>query len=136
MICEIHNEQSGYKLRFERHRQDIQGNIFTLLQGFKCRWNDRRLYVPKGFMSDGASVPRIFWGLVFPADDLRALRAAFAHDYIYRHHPAGWTRAEADRLFYDIMVRDGVPVFKAWIAYQAVRLCGWYAWQSMGGVAA
>lgn len=136
MDCAIHNEQGNYTLLFRRHKEDAQGNIFTLLSGFKCRWHDRRIYVPKGFQSDGASVPRIFWWLVFPAEDLTALRAAFLHDFIYRTHPAGWTRAEADRLFYDIMIRDGVPAWKAWIAYQAVRACGWYAWQTMGGAAA
>ena len=55
MVCEIHNEHGKYSLRFEKHREDEQGNIFTLLRGFECRWNDRCMSARNGW-NDAASV--------------------------------------------------------------------------------
>ncbi|MBR1951470.1 MAG: DUF1353 domain-containing protein [Lentisphaeria bacterium] len=122
-------------MKVEIHKEDEMGNVFTLEERLQVRWNGRRLRVPKGFRSDGASVPRIFWRLVFPSSDTKALRAAFCHDFIYRTHPAGWTKEEADQMFYDILVRDGVPRWRAWIAYQGVKWFGGWAWRDMGGAA-
>jgi len=112
-------------VRVEVHRADDRGNVYTLLEDL--RWGN--ITVPAGFESDGASVPRFFWRLVFPPGDADALRAAILHDYIYREHPAGWTRADADRLFYMILVADGVPKFRALLAYWGVRLFGWRSWE-------
>lgn len=120
----------------EIHQEDNMGNVFTLRQPLEIEWQGRQLTVPAGFKSDGASVPRMFWRLVFPSSDTKALRAAFAHDYIYRTHPAGWTKADADKLFYDFLVQDGIPKWRAWLAYKAVDWFGRCAWYSMGGAAA
>lgn len=117
----------------EIHKEDEMGNVFTLKEDVKISWKERRLSVPAGFKSDGASVPRIFWRLVFPSSDTTALRAAFAHDYIYRTHPEGWTKEEADQMFYDLLVNDGVPKWRAWMAYKAVDWFGQSAWND-GGV--
>lgn len=120
----------------EVHEEDEMGNVYTLQEGIKIRWNGKRLYVPKGFESDGASVPRIFWRLVFPPGDSTALRAAFLHDYIYRNHPEGWTKEDADQMFYDVLLRDGMPKWRAYIAYTGVKLFGGFSWRKMGGAAA
>ena len=88
--------------------------------------------VPCGFQSDGASVPRAFWRLIFPKGDEKALRAAIIHDWIYRTHPAGWTKAEADKLFYELLKADGVPTWRAWLAYQGVKWFGHIAWNTRG----
>ena len=39
--------------------------------------------VPKGFVSDGASIPKMFWGLIAPCIDGRTIRAAIIHDWLY-----------------------------------------------------
>ena len=54
------------------HEEDERGNIFTLLRPLPVCG----LIVPVGFESDGASVPRLLWGVVFPRDDRQALCAA------------------------------------------------------------
>ena len=110
------------------HRSDDMGNVYTLKEPLYYR----ELTVPVGFRSDGASVPRFFWRLVFPPGDVQAMRAAFLHDFIYRTHPAGWTRAKADDLFYDVLVADGVPKWRAWMAWAGVRLGGGSAWNAGG----
>lgn len=117
------------------HREDALGNVYTLKEpeGLTVIWKGKTLHVPHGFKSDGASVPRIFWRSVFPPGDTKAMRAAMAHDYIYRNHPEGWTKAEADEMFYDILVADGVGKFRAWKAYKGVDWFGGYAWRTRGG---
>lgn len=118
------------------HEEDERGNVCTLQNrwGLTIEWNGERVCVPRGFESDGASVPRMFWRLVFPTIDPKALRAAIAHDYIYRTHPEGWTKEEADDMFYDLLVEDGVPKWRAWLAYKAVDLFGGWSWNEGEGV--
>lgn len=111
------------------HNVDEWGNVFTLIEPITLYWHGRELTVPSGFKSDGASVPRLFWRLVFPPEETMALRGAFFRDYIYRTHLKGWTREEADRMFYDVIVYDGVPKWRAWLAFVAVRYFGRYAWE-------
>lgn len=111
----------------------VKGRVFRLMQPIVVKWQDKpAVIVPWGFLSDGASVPRAFWRLVFPKGDEKALRAAFVHDFLYRRHPEGWTRAEADQLFYELLLKDGVPQWRAWLAYQGVRLFGGLAWKTRG----
>jgi len=107
------------------HKEDARGNVYTLREPITYAG----LTVPVGFESDGASVPRFFWRAVFPPGDTRALRAAFIHDYIYRTHPEGWTKAQADRLFRDLLVADGIPAWRANLAYYGVKFFGASSWE-------
>lgn len=116
-------------LKVSTHTEDSMGNVYTLLEDLVVVWNGRVLVVPVGFKSDGASVPRFFWRIVFPPGDSRALRATFAHDYIYHTHPENWTKAEADKLFYDLLREDGVHWLSARTAYYGVKLFGKGAWK-------
>jgi len=118
-------------MKIDVHQSDEMGNVYTLLEPLTCGG----LTVPAGFESDGASVPRFFWRIVFPPGDYRALEAAFLHDFIYRTHPEGWTRAQADELFRSLLIENGVPRLSANLAYWGVRLFGGSAWNA-GGTAA
>ena len=113
-------------MMIEVHKSDEMGNVFRLLEPLMCRG----LIVPAGFESDGASVPRLFWGIVFPPGDTRALRAAFLHDWIYRTHPAGWSREAADNLFRKVLSQDGVPRISAGLAFWGVRIFGASSWRA------
>ncbi len=106
-------------------KSDAMGNVYTLREDLYFA----DLTVPAGFRSDGASVPRFFWRLVFPPGEPAALRAAVIHDWIYRSRPAGWSRRRADKLFLGMMILDGVPVWRAYLAWAGVRIGGWISWQ-------
>ena len=88
--------------------------------------------VPSNFVFDGASVPRFFWRVVFPPGDSRALYAAFVHDYVYRTHPRGWTKANADRIFEHLLICGGIPRWRAKLAYWGVKFFGSRAWKAGG----
>jgi len=111
------------------HQTDAQGNVYTLRQELRIMPG---LTVPAGFSSDGASVPRFFWRLIFPPGDQKALRAAFVHDWLYRTHPDGWSREAADMLFLNLLLKNGMPKFRAVLAWLGVRLFGAAAWKQGG----
>lgn len=85
-----------------------------------------RIEVPLEFLTDFASVPRLFW-FVFPQWGKYG-NAAVVHDYLY------WSqlrpRVEADRIFHEAMSVLEVPGWQRFILYWSVRLFGWSAWRS------
>lgn len=105
-----------------------RGDVYRVLRKFKVRYKDRQVTVPEGFESDGASIPRLFWRVITPADS-RIIRAAFVHDYLYRKQPKNWTRQEADELFRLLCIRDGLNPALAWTLYYALRIFGGAAWR-------
>ena len=114
---------------YRPHLEDSRGNVFTVLYPYRVNYGGKTFLIPRGFESDGASVPRLFWRVVFPNSDSHATTAGICHDYIYRMQPEGWTREEADRMFLALLVEFGTPVHQALAACHAVRLFGWIAWR-------
>ena len=111
------------------HKTDERGDTVTTVFPNRINFGGKSFLIPKGFESDGASVPRFFWRLVCPPVDPHAVRAGVAHDYIYRVQPADWTRADADRMFVCFLIEDGLPPFRAKLAYWGVRLFGGRIWR-------
>lgn len=114
---------------------------FRLVESFIYVWERKDkgftvFTIPSGFVCDLATVPASL--PVVDALDL-GFDAPIPHDALYQyggHLPLDWvapwrpiTRKEADRIFYEMLREDGVPRFKAWLAYRAVRLLGWRAWR-------
>lgn len=115
-------------MQVDIHRRTENGDIVRLVKPLKVRFQGKSFVVHAGFDCDGVSVPRFAWPIVSPCIDPRSLRAGISHDYIYRVHPDGWTRAQADLMFVCFLIEDGLSVFRALLAYAAVRLFGWIAW--------
>ena len=80
--------------------------------------------IPLGFLTDFASVPRIFW-CIFPPDG-EYTQAAVVHDYIYSKQL--YTRKKCDSIFIEAMGVLGVSLWKRRIMYRAVRMFGWISW--------
>lgn len=95
---------------------------FYLDEATKCSF----VYVPKGFLSDGATVPRIFWGLIPPWGIYG--NAAIVHDYLCKHKEIikdgvriKISNAEIDKIFFNAMTVSGTGPIKYPI-YWGVRL--------------
>ncbi|MBU2708890.1 DUF1353 domain-containing protein [Zooshikella marina] len=80
------------------------------------------LTVPVDFITDFASIPRIFW-MLLPRDG-KYLEAAVLHDWLYFRQPDEMTRKEADLIFRDAMNSLDVASWKSALIYYAVRLFG------------
>jgi hypothetical protein len=89
--------------------------------------NGKSWTIPAGFVTDFASSPRITWAIVPPFGDY--LLGALAHDFLYR--TGAVPRAEADAIFYALMVELGVPWWKRTAMYLAVRAGGWASYKAM-----
>ena len=123
-------EHNGVKVIV--HTEDKRGNVYTLCNQLVIWYANKRICVPRGFESDGASVPRFFWRYVFPSSDPAALRASIGHDYVYRTHPDGWKKSDADKMFLGTMLVDGVSPKRAYRAYCGVKYFGWWSWWKGG----
>jgi len=62
------------------------------------------IVVPKGFESDGCSMPRFFWRLFGHPFDMQYLREAILHDFLYKTQP--FDRQTADQLFREELQRS------------------------------
>lgn len=80
-----------------------------------------RIDVPKGFVTDFASTPRILWS-IFPPWGVWN-KAAIIHDFLYQNTVA--SRFICDAIFRDAMASLGVPAWRRVLMYYAVRLFGW-----------
>lgn len=80
--------------------------------------------VPHGFVTDFASIPRVFWSVLRP--DGEYAYAAVVHDYLY------WTqirsREEADDILKMAMEDFDIGAMTVGTIYNAVRLGGQMAW--------
>lgn len=81
---------------------------------------DRVIYVPEGFMTDFASVPRL--PLVYDLFGDTAHPAAVVHDFLYS--TGELPRKIADRVLLEAMAAEGVPAWRRWPMYLAVRAFG------------
>jgi len=80
--------------------------------------------IPKGFITDFASVPRAFW-MVIPPDG-KYTQAAVLHDFLY--FTQTHTRKEADKIFLEAMAVLNVPWWKRRTMWLAVRMASWIPW--------
>lgn len=85
-----------------------------------------RVVVPAGFITDFASIPRIFWSRL-PHDGPWA-PASVIHDYLYTTRTC--SRFLADAIFREGMYALGVPALRRLVIYYAVRLFGWTRWRA------
>jgi len=86
--------------------------------------------VPSGFCTDGASIPRCFWGIMGPQGSY--FYAAIIHDFLYSKassHFFFFDRWEADEIFLEAMTDLGVPWLQRIAIYKAVRLFGWNSYK-------
>lgn len=87
------------------------------------------IIVPKGFQSDGASIPKCF-EKIFPRFELKYLKAAVVHDFLYsRYNDLGINKQLADEIFLYILKQQGVPKIKRELMYAAVKVFGKPFWK-------
>ena len=78
-----------------------------------------------GFMTDFASIPRLFW-IVLPRWGKYG-NAAVVHDWLYWSQNR--SRSEADNIMLEAMGVLSVPTWQKYPIYWGVRAFGWIAWK-------
>ena len=95
--------------------------VYTALDG-------TRYPIPAGFVTDFASIPRPAQAVYAVDDETRC--PALLHDWLYCVQLT--SRAEADALFLEALVRAGVRWSKRRLIHGAVRAGGWMYWNKHG----
>ena len=101
---------------------------FVLVKPVNVEIDGREFTIPKGFITDFASVPKAFWSILPPMGKYGL--AALLHDYLYRTGLV--SRKEADKLFLKMMKKLGVSRWKRIVMYLAVRVFGGKAYVKKG----
>ena len=105
----------------------VHGDDWRLvLPLFYMRSDHTMIVVPSGFVTDLASIPRVFHPLIPVNGKHRA--AAILHDYLYETQTM--SRAKADSIFLEAMEACGVRWTQRVVMYSAVRIGGWIAWNA------
>ena len=110
--------KQGYKYQLAEavtFQTDIKGQAVAL--PFLRLYSDGRLTIMAGYAWDGPSGPTV--------DTKNSLRASLVHDAFYqlmreRRVPQG-SREAVDKLFYEMLLEDGMWRFRAWVWYRKVR---------------
>ena len=89
-----------------------------------------RITVRKGFIFDGASIPRALWRLCGHPMEVPRVAAALAHDWLYAAHVTD--RETADKIFREVCRMVGVAWVRHTVEYCTLRACGGAAWYSHG----
>ena len=90
--------------------------------------DDFYLVIPKGYIGDWASIPRLFW-LIYPPNYSEARNGAMVHDYIYSHLHYYFDRRFADELLKAFMEHDKSNRLAKWCFYYSVRIGGRGGWK-------
>jgi len=94
MVAHPIDEQGLPLIFYRRH----DGETVAVLQTDMAYYTSKGLIlVPKGFESDGCSMPRFFWRLFGHPFDMQYLREAILHDYLYKMQM--FNRKVADTIF-------------------------------------
>lgn len=135
------------------HNTPIDSKRYKLVEVYKYTTNiyqgvPYKIVVPKDFIYDGASIPRILWSLSGIRPDGLIRAAALVHDFLYRYRGrlpkghsyywdietwrdsnSGYSRSESDKVFLELMGRAKISKVKRYLAYYAVRLFGRFSWK-------
>ena len=104
--------------------------------------NGVKIVVPRGFIFDGASIPRCLWWFLSPIGLL--LIPGLVHDYAYRYdklldvigegvyidYHANSGHRYWDKLFRDVAIQINGPFLAFYLAWITLVLFGGFAWRS------
>ena len=125
-------------LKFDSDTLSDEGRDLLKYCGVRVT-NKNVVSVPKGYITDLASVPRFCWAFIAPFDVARAavihdilyekINTAYKNEKILTKHDREKYRKVADDVFKEGMESavPPVPKWKIWAAYNAVRVFGRWA---------
>ena len=99
-----------------------ENGVFELQHNLLAHDGKTQYIVPKGFLTDFASIPRLLWP-VFSPIDYKTISPAILHDYLYAC-PNNLTRSQVDSIFYSSLIDNRVNPVVAYLYWLGVRLGG------------
>lgn len=126
---------SKYIVKFNRPRHSVIDKTFfgkpklvRLEETFVAEYRGETFEIEEGFVTDGASIPILLVPICGSRFKHPRVIAAIVHDYLYAGKDPECTRAEADDLYRDLQIAMGIPRWKAYVEWTALRLFGKSHW--------
>jgi len=110
------------------HIHPVSNETYQLDHDYRATAGGYWFLIRKGFVTDGASIPRMLWRIVGHPFMGKVLPAALVHDGLYQTEAL--PRAECDAIFRELLLANGVNKVKAWSMWVGVRIGGGLVWQS------
>jgi len=127
-----HEDLIMNRISFDRpllYPPEYGDTMWELAADWRIVFEGRVYRIPAGFRTDGASIPRPLWRICGTPLEAPRVYAALVHDWLYSGGDPDVTRAEADRIYRDLLIALGVSKVKAYVEWSALRLCGWTHWK-------
>ncbi|RLI66358.1 MAG: hypothetical protein DRO67_01245 [Candidatus Asgardarchaeum californiense] len=123
-----------YRWLFGKRKWKLAENFYYNLDG-------HHIYIPAGFVTDFASIPRPFWPLLSPVGIM--MIPGLMHDWYYRNNYflsmddngtvhkvfVGLGRKYADSAFKKVGKEVNGMVVPNVVAWVVLDLCGWFPWK-------
>jgi len=100
----------------------IDNGVFQLNERIVVDVDGKLITIPSGFVTDFASIPRVFWAVDSPFD-IKTITPSILHDYMYGC-PNGYSREKIDSIFHSALIDNLVNPVKAYAYWLAVRIGG------------
>jgi len=118
-----------YQFLNEVYYKDLENGKFELINELRATTPYGLITVPKGFITDLASIPWIAQ-IIIPKIG-KQNRSSIIHDYLYETGNINGkkiTQKIADKIYLGLMRSRKVSKWNAKTQYRALRMFGWYAW--------
>lgn len=103
--------------------KDLMNGKFELFSDYMYRTREYLIKVPKGFVTDYASIPKLLRGIVLPYE--KHSGASVVHDWLYSSNcNLGLSREKSDKIFLEILKEEKVSFLLRILMYFAVRKFG------------
>jgi hypothetical protein len=100
---------------------------YILLKNYYLVWNGQLIFIPAGFIFDGASIPAAAWPITYSPFLPQVLLAALLHDWCYATHIM--TRLESDMLFKEVCLACHASKGRVFMMYTMLKVFGSFAWK-------
>jgi hypothetical protein len=100
----------------------VNDGVFKLNSRLVVEVDNKLITIPKGFITDFASIPKIFWSIQSPYD-IKTIGPSILHDYLYTC-PNNLTRQKIDSIFHSSLIDNLVNPVKSYLYWLAVRIAG------------
>jgi hypothetical protein len=107
--------------------EELDNGSWELQDNFSYEDDYIQVTIKSNFITDGASIPKVFWSVVGNPLENDLLKPAIIHDGLYTLMQL--KRLECDKLFKDMLLFNGTSKMKAYFIYYAVRLFGGAYWK-------
>jgi len=101
---------------------------YELNEDYVAHTAGQQIVVPSGFSYDGATIPSVAWQAFYTPFDPIIMGPSLIHDWLYSNHQT--TRTEADNIYHDLLLGNGVPEDKARLILVAISVFGEEYWRN------